>query len=188
MRGWLNFRNERKKRWKPLFQRQPHCRQEVFPKTQTLSSLEFSFAEPALESTSSDTSNFATMNMDGNATIPSKACEKSALPPKLNKEVQCLPQGVCDAQIQTDKLVISNREREWFDSTDWFKANKHKVKPGIRQHAHIVWKCELSPTSYLYLGGYFLRPIRFFNIGSRPIRASPRLDNVQFQSNRQDNQ
>ena len=103
--------------------------------TQTSSSLEFSFAEPALESTNSDTSNFATMNMDGNVTIPSKACEKSALPPKLNKEVQCLPQGVCDAQIQTDKLVISNDEREWFDTTDWFKANKHKVKPGIRQHA-----------------------------------------------------
>ena len=104
------------------------------PATKTSSSPEFSFAEPALESISSDISDFATMNMDGNVTIPSKALENSALTSKLNKEVQCLPQGGCDAQVQTDEMKINSNIESWIYQTEWFKANQHKVKPGIREH------------------------------------------------------
>ena len=103
------------------------------PATQTSSSLEFSFAEPALESINSDISDFATMNMDGNVTIPSKVLENSALTTKLNKEVQCLPQGVCDAQIQTEEMKINDDFDLWIEHTEWYKANKHKVKPGVRE-------------------------------------------------------
>ena len=101
------------------------------PATKTSSStLEFSFAEPAPENISSDTSDFANMNLDGNVTIPSKPCQQA----RLNKEVQCTPQGRCDAQIQTDEMVIVSDQYKWIQYSEWFKANKHKVKPGIRQH------------------------------------------------------
>lgn len=105
--------------------------------TQTSSSPEFSFAEPAQENISSDTSrvsDFATMNIDGNVTIPSKAFENSASKPLLVK-VQCPLQGGCDAQTQTDKMVILEDHFQWIEYTEWFKANKHKVQPGAKQHA-----------------------------------------------------
>ena len=103
------------------------------PATQTSSSPEFSFAEPALESINSDISDFATMNMDGNVTIPSKASENSALTTKLNKEVQCLPQGSSDAQVQTDEMEINTDEEHWIDHTEWYKANKQACIHGVRK-------------------------------------------------------
>ena len=99
---------------------------------------EFSFAEPALESINSDTSHagdFATMNVDGNATIPSNDFDSSAIvPSRLNKKVQCPPQGGCEAQTQTDEIVILHNFDQWIEYSDWFKVNKHKVKPGVREH------------------------------------------------------
>ena len=101
------------------------------PATRTSSStLEFSFAEPDPENISSDTSDFANMNLDGNVTIPSKPYQQSM----LNKEVQCTPQGRCDAQIQTNEMLIISSQHDWIKYSKWFKANKHKVEPGIRQH------------------------------------------------------
>ena len=88
---------------------------------------------PGLDS-DDDTSNTA-LNMDENATIPTNEFESSTfVPSKLNKEVQCSHQGGCDAQIQTDKMVIKTHFWDWIEHTEWFKTNKHKVKPGVRQH------------------------------------------------------
>ena len=36
--------------------------------------------------------------------------------------------------MQTDEMEINTDEEHWMDHTEWYKANKHKVKPGIREH------------------------------------------------------
>ena len=85
---------------------------------------------------------FANMNIVWNVTNPSVALENSALlPSKLNKESQCSPEGGngCDDQTQIDRLVIVKIDDEkWVRQTEWFKAYKHKVKPGIKQHTQQI--------------------------------------------------
>ena len=62
---------------------------------------------------------------DDTATILTYNSESSAsVPLRLNKE----------AQNQTDKIVIMTEFDLWIEHSDWFKANKHHVKPAVRQH------------------------------------------------------
>ena len=105
--------------------------------------------------------------------------KKDKIVPKMTKILLCgLKMGSEQSKMVTKGLPRATEFCVFIVSTT--VNNLGSFRSCCVKERHIVWKCELSPTSYLYLGGDFLQPIRFLYMGSRPIRASPHLDNVQF--------
>ena len=92
----------------------------------------FVFAEPSTENVSTD-SNFANMNVDGNATIS---------PPEPETRDQAVSAGV--PPIESQEVAVKTqplefvRWRLWAPHSEWFKTNIEKIQP--EPHEYIGFK------------------------------------------------